>query len=197
VCQLRVSHLKGSFQSALPIYEPVPGVAVSAFEIIAKPNSDSIELKLVKTVVTGARGEYRFESLPAGNYVLRARAPGFYDARIWDVWVWDSVNSNADLFLQVAAIGDYAPGMAPERGSIYGAVHSLLDKPIADVLITAFCADTMGPVFQTRTDDKGEFRLDVVRYGRYVVTYSKAHSGFGSKGVDVHGRKQVQLKFSQ
>jgi len=84
-----------------------------------------------------------------------------------------------------------------DSGSIYGMVHSAVDKPIADVLVIAFCADTMGPTFQTRTNEKGEFKLDVIRHGRYILTYSKAHSGFGSMGVEVQGSKQVLVKFTQ
>ncbi len=182
---------------ALPTEEPVPGATVVAYQLIQKSNSDSLELKLSKTTITDERGEYRFDSLPAGSYLLRARAPGFYDARTWDVGVSNGVNSRMDLFVQVRDLADYVPGMAPESGTIDGVVHSFIDKPIADVLVTAFSTNTMGPVFQTRTNKKGEFKIEVVWYGRYVVTYSKANFAFGAIGVEVRGRKQVQVKMTQ
>ncbi len=178
--------------SAVGTYEPVPGAIVTAYQIIQKQNLD-LELKQTKTMATNARGEYRFESLPAGNYLLRAKVLGFYDGRMWDVQVSNDSDSKIDLFVQVMQIGDYEPGEGPEIGAIYGVVNSILDKPAADVLISAFCADTMGPAHQTRTDKKGEFNLNFLPYGRYVVIYSKAHSGFGSIGIEVHGKEKVKL----
>jgi hypothetical protein len=106
-----------------------------------------------RTTDTDAKGAYRFDRLPAGDFTIAVQKPGF-----------------------VKLEADATPGatLRMERaGAIEGVVTDGAGDPLSNVAVSALVAQAVGtapkPIAQDRTDDLGRYRLHSLAPGDYFV----------------------------
>ncbi len=118
------------------------------------------------SVYTGAAGQFAFHNLPAGAYLLSASRRGFmtlrYGQRRWDTAarpVWIEARDALTLTLRLRRLG-----------AISGVIWDENEIGFADVPVLAYHA-TRPPTLaaQTKTDDRGWYRLGELEPGRYHI----------------------------
>ncbi len=131
--------------------------------------------ELIMTAET-ADGEFRFENIPYGDYVVREETPleGFVlDSTEYPV----SVRENGKTIRIDVAANRY------ERGSVIGYKKDASDNLLAGALFGLFPEtetefDENHAILTAVSGDDGVFRFENVRYGRYVIRELGAPEGF-------------------
>jgi protocatechuate 3,4-dioxygenase beta subunit len=107
---------------------------------------------------TGGEGQYRFDGLTPGRYIVTAEKPGFVTLASAPIDV-TSTSSSFDLRL--------TPG-----GAVEGRLQDVRSAPIARAAVTADRLSEAGTVlgsYSAVTDDLGRFRIHSLAAGRYRV----------------------------
>jgi len=145
----------------------------------------TLESEALSTAInadTDTEGRYRVEKLTQATYRIRVEKPGF-------------VSESPEPF-QLAAAQTLAMNLAMVRGAaLEGTITSDTGEPAVDVVVSATRIPAK-PMGQTRTDDRGRFRLHSLPAGDYYVQ-AAAPGINGPKRVSVGpGFEVVGLDFS-
>jgi protocatechuate 3,4-dioxygenase beta subunit len=136
----------------------------------------------VQFAKTDTNGQYTFDKVPAGTYVVRASADGFQPATSAPFKVAAGTNTAPTLALTAIP--------APVVGTVTGTVTDSLGKPIsgAEVILSPAPANSGGgtstgdvffrppAIFVAKTGANGQYTIDQVPAGTYAV--SAAAEGF-------------------
>ena len=110
-------------------------------------------LKIPRLADSDAKGEYRFDHLPASTYRVSVQKPGFVKL---------DADARPDAVLTMA-----------RGGAIEGIVADTNGNPVMNVAVSALVQQAGGGaprvVTQTRTDDLGRYRLHSLDGGEYVI----------------------------
>ncbi|MEZ6014315.1 MAG: carboxypeptidase-like regulatory domain-containing protein [Planctomycetota bacterium] len=134
----------------------VPGAVIrlnySAFASFLGDASESVE------ATSDAEGRYAFMNLAAGNYSLSATADGYGRIDVQNINVDGKEAATKDIVLEVAHM-------------IAGTVRTVDGVPLADVEVNAYSMDnrTTQSRSQVRTDEQGQFVIQDVPQGRYLI----------------------------
>ncbi len=133
----------------------------------------------VETVTTGADGAFSFQRLPAGSYTLNADKTGYRESEGLSITIDDKQSKNgSDIKLWPTAV-------------IAGRVNDPDGLPVVGALVTLYRHRWAGGrrvverAGQTRTDDRGAYRLFGLEPGRYVVAGSRPPEDLPSGEVDL------------
>ena len=150
--------------SQVPAAQPPAATASLAGRVVTGTGADAKPVRRARVTLTGrgqmapritdtdAKGAYRFERLPAGEFTVAVQKPGF-------VKLEAPASANAVLTMERA-------------GAIEGVVTDAGGDPLWNVIVTAVQpADGDKPkvVTQARTDDLGRYRLHSLAAGDYFV----------------------------
>lgn len=134
----------------------VPGaivrVSFTPFASLLGNDSDTLESK------SDQEGRYAFANLAAGNYSLTVIADGYGRVDVPNINVDGKEPAVKDVVVEIAHM-------------IAGSVRSIEGTPLADVEVNAFSMDnrTNQSRSQVRSDEKGEFIIQDVPQGRYLI----------------------------
>src|SRR5262245_50045515 len=150
----------GTVTDAAGLRAPGVGITISGAALMAP-----------RATATGTDGEYRFASLPPGDYVLRFASPGF-----------DNIEREAQVSLGFTLTVDVALSLAPQREEI--TVYGALDRH-AVAIAQSFDANRLASLPASRSVG-GLFALT------HAVTLAVAEVGGGTGiiagGYSAYGR---------
>ena len=113
---------------------------------------------LLATTLTDVNGQYAFDSIPPGSYILRVSALD-YRILIDSIVVVNQQNTSADEILE------------PLPGSLAGQViDRLTGEPLPNVIVTVFAGGI--PIAITQTDVLGNYLVSDLAPGVYEVEFS-------------------------
>ena len=121
-------------------------------------------------------GVYQFSNLPAGEYTLTIRVPGFINRRIKSIGLLTGEPKRLpDVTLD---IGNNGCGGPPPRdlvllpGTLFGTLSGTVDPPAKDVDVTLVCR-TFSACSSTRTDSNGHFSFETLPAGIYGLNFRR------------------------
>ncbi len=97
------------------------------------------------------------------------------------------------------------PGLARERkeadplgtSTIRGTVRDASGRPVAGLTVAAECMEEPGTIRRARTDDKGRYRLEGLRYGHWKLAFEGNDGAWPANRVLlVPPRKKVEANFT-
>ncbi|MBD3168968.1 MAG: T9SS type A sorting domain-containing protein [candidate division Zixibacteria bacterium] len=158
---------------------PIAGATIAVF--IPEHN------RPFRVTESGNNGDYLFEELPVGRYIVMARAEGFYPQ-----WYPMSPNPEGAQPVEVIEGGitdgiDFLleEGEIPEDGMISGFVYSRGDDnpPLPGAVVSLFVREGHEPIRRTEAGDDGYYVFDDLPPGVYFV--EARHEGFHPQWFDM------------
>ncbi|MBC8166158.1 MAG: carboxypeptidase regulatory-like domain-containing protein [Bryobacteraceae bacterium] len=185
------------FSVVLALSQPVGTGAVSGI-VISQSSGEPLRKTIVTLTLrsnpvswaiaaTDGSGRFRFDSLPAGVYDLRAAKDSYTPA----AWGADSYGQLPATFTLAEGEnrGDFRFRMV-RSAQISGVVLDTDGDPLAGAEVAVFKEGyprgirELVPRNQSRTDDRGEYRLILMEPGRYYISAdSTSHMGYGRMGA--------------
>jgi hypothetical protein len=155
----------------------------------ALANAEVLLAGVPRSVTTNAAGYFVFDSLPARDYRLTARLPGFAPRRLL-VGVEVGRPTELDLVLEpVPHVLDSVVVVSTRRG-LYGVVGDSARQPIAGAQVRVY-----GGNARQVTDSTGRFAFPAIKMGAYLV--EATHPGLVGKPLHVsvpsRGSREVVL----
>jgi hypothetical protein len=144
-----------------------------------------VELSLqgaIIRVMTDSSGRFRVRDLPAGRISLIATRPG------WLEGAYGRTRPNGQMLLLELAAGERLSGVTIPMwrfAAIAGKVVDEYGDPMVNLPVQALRRSLVGgrrtfqQVAQDTTDDRGEYRVDNLHPGEYVVGIPQQPSGIG------------------
>lgn len=134
-------------------------------------------------VETNDSGEFRFEALPAGTYMLRFHAPGFASKEMTSVYIEGTAETHLNVTMEVGTVTETV-GVVAMAGPTNPFVKAVNEDDLQTV--QALIADTDVNVRDNETD-KTALDHAVENGNREMVQLLLAH-GANVNGVDQYGR---------
>jgi hypothetical protein len=119
-------------------------------------------------------GVYQFSSLPAGEYTLTFRVPGFNDRRVKSIGLLEGDQKRIpDVTLDIEPCG------WPRRdinllppGETFGRLTGSVNPPAAGIEVTLVCR-TFSACRATKTDSSGRFSFERISAGAYGLSFHR------------------------
>lgn len=186
--------LTKSFSVDLPEeWRNVPKIIGRVVESGTENGIPGIKLKLegpvMRDAISGTGGQYKFEKLIKGQYKISAAGEGIAGDVI-------SVNVSEDKAyagnrISVSAAGAGVPESAEEKGTavVKGQVFSGAEKNPLDKALVKLMRKTPGGEYrsagETRSSDKGFYKMMDIRSGSYNITFEKEGFETNIKEIEV------------
>jgi hypothetical protein len=125
-------------------------------------------------VQTDDAGVYQFSNLPAGDYTLTIRVPGFRNSRIKAIGLLTGEPKRLpDVTLDIGGCGGPPPrDLVLLPGTLFGTLSGTVDPPAKDVDVTLVCR-TFSACSSTRTDSNGHFSFETLPAGIYGLNFRR------------------------
>jgi len=118
-------------------------------------------------------GVYQFSNLPAGEYTLTFRVPGFSNRRVTSIVLLESEQKQVpDVTLDIAPCGWLLRDIVLLRGTLLGTLSGSVDPPAKDVDVTLVCR-TFSACSSTKTDSNGRFSFETLPAGVYGLNFHR------------------------
>ena len=118
-------------------------------------------------------GVYQFSNLPAGEYMLTFRVPGFPNRRVMSIGLLEAEQKRIpDVILDVDRCGWPLRDIVLLRGTLFGTLSGSVDPPAKDVDVTLICR-TFSACSSTRTDSNGRFSFETLPAGVYGLNFQR------------------------
>jgi hypothetical protein len=118
-------------------------------------------------------GVYQFSNLPAGEYMLTFRVPGFPNRRVKSIGLLEAEQKRIpDVTLDVDRCGWLLRDIVLLRGTLFGTLSGSVDPPAKDVDVTLVCR-TFSACSSTRTDSNGHFSFETLPAGVYGLNFQR------------------------
>jgi hypothetical protein len=118
-------------------------------------------------------GVYQFSNLPAGEYTLTFRVPGFPNRRVMSIGLLEAEQKRIpDVTLDVERCGWLLRDIVLLHGTLFGTLSGSVDPPAKDVDVTLVCR-TFSACSATRTDSNGHFSFETLPAGVYGLNFQR------------------------
>lgn len=118
-------------------------------------------------------GVYQFSNLPAGEYMLTFRVPGFPNRRVMSISLLEGDHKRIpDVTLDVDRCGWLLRDIVLLRGTLFGTLSGSVDPPGKDVNVTLVCR-TFSACRSTTTDSNGHFSFETLPPGIYGLSFHR------------------------
>lgn len=145
------------------------------------------ETELIQSTVSDEHGNYKVNSLPKGDYLITADLSGFRHIEIIRI----NFSKDAHLLEIGMEVGINWPIPSTE---ISGTVRKLDQAKLVGATITAVCAYNLQITEQTRTNEQGEYKIDLYTPGQYVIYASSPGFEVSAITVTTGDRKTINFK---
>jgi hypothetical protein len=118
-------------------------------------------------------GVYQFSNLPAGEYTLTFRVPGFINRRVKSIGLLEGEQKRIpDVTIDVGLCGLPSRDIIPLPGALLGTLSGSVDPPAKDVAVTLVCR-TFSACSSTVTDSNGHFSFETLPAGMYGLNFRR------------------------
>jgi len=141
---------------------------------IAKANVELFSGTLKYQVHTDDSGAYRFSNLPAGQYTLKFRVPGFKVFDLTSIKLSEGEQKRVpDVPLDVGSCGTISRNLAllPSE-DVFGRLSGSVVPPLREVEVTLICR-TFTACRSTKTDSNGRFSFEMISAGFYGLNFRR------------------------
>jgi hypothetical protein len=145
------------------------------------------EPELTQSTVSDERGNYRVNSLPKGDYLITADLSGFRHIEI------NRINFSKDAHLLEIGMEVGLNWPIPST-EISGTVRKSDQTKLPDATITVVCAYNPQITEQTRTNEQGEYKINLYTPGQYVIYASSPGFEVNAITVTTGDRKTINFK---
>ena len=122
-------------------------------------------------VQTDDSGVYQFSNVPAGEYTLTIRVPGFSSRAVKSIGLLEPEQKRLpDVTLDIAPCGWLRRDIVLLRGTLLGTLSGSVDPPAKDVDVALVCR-TFSACSSTRTDSNGHFSFETLPAGVYGLNF--------------------------
>lgn len=143
-------------------------------------------VEVQQRTVTDPRGRHKLRGLQPGQYAISAERRGFRCDQLRGLNLPRRSRTPIDFGLDVGTIGDVAPIEIAGKVTWNG-------EPVHDATVTAVTAFNPDIMKQVRTDTEGEYVLQLLARGHYVIYASM--SGFSVDASPFPSGDQKTLDF--
>jgi hypothetical protein len=128
---------------------------------------------IVARVLTDENGFYEINDLKSGKYIMRIKLSGFVDARR-ELQIKGDRSVQVDIGLRAGYLDE------PIEIQIRGKITTVEKTPIAGTSIVVLRVFDQQVVAETKTDEKGEYKMSVEDPGQYQIFALKPRYKAGS-----------------
>ncbi len=144
-----------------------------------RQDMDFLGLSTRNSATTNSEGEFEIEGLAEGDYRFTARHPERAKSSVKDVRI-DRETPESDILIEIE-----------QGGGIEGLVTGQEDRPLPDAMIVALSVSA-GSFKSGSTDKDGEYRIEGLPAGQYVVFKSKIGERAMNIGYDLLGNMRLK-----
>lgn len=193
------SIIRGRVFEASPTASREPAPIEGAQVKIMGENGDPIIL------FTDADGKYEATDLKAGAYKMEASAEG-YNPQFRHLYL----GVNEIKIVHFALVPKPEPTPVPEPGALFGVVFAMVPRqadsptsPIEGAIISVFPMDAQTntgwierkPIAQAKTDEKGQYIIEEIPAGPYMVVAEAAGFVRAMRNVFIPPAQKIRLNF--